>query len=427
MNYEKKTAIYNELLAQAETMQIIDSHEHLSSEQERISAPVTFTDLFKHYTENDLYSLGLPKSDMDEMYSNETSLERKWEIFHPAYELIKNGNYARCARISMEKFYGYGDLTSLNDAIDVTEKMKANNTPGLYNRVLKDACHIEKCVNFSNDWNVHEIFEQVPFVDYLTEPVSMNLLQNISSQVGGVHAELDGYVQGLKLALQKLKDKGAVGVKIVMAYNRDLRFELYDRSEAERLYRRLAIESLGWRPSVLGYQEMRPLQNYLVHKLCEFSGEVGLPVVFHTGIQAGNCNHLDNSRPEFLYELFLRYPKTQYILLHAGLPWINETILLTKYYPNVFFDLAWVHMISNEIAKTTIKNYVEMAPRNKIFGYGGDYNCVELVYGHLDLARKNIACALADKVLDGQMTTDEAFKWQEAMLYSNPKKGYGLK
>jgi len=67
-----------------------------------------------------------------------------------------------------------------------------------------------------------------------------------------------------------------------------------------------------------------------------------------------------------------------------------------------------------------------MVPWSKIIGFGGDYDVVEKVYGHLILARQVIAKALASKVCDGSMTLDKAVSLAHHMLYQNPKNLYKL-
>ena len=67
------------------------------------------------------------------------------------------------------------------------------------------------------------------------------------------------------------------------------------------------------------------------------------------------------------------------------------------------------------------------APSNKIFGFGGDLSIVEKVCGHLVMAKRNIAWALAEKIEDGFMSETEAIRLARKLLYDNPKSFYKLK
>ncbi|MCJ7750539.1 MAG: amidohydrolase, partial [Armatimonadetes bacterium] len=94
--------------------------------------------------------------------------------------------------------------------------------------------------------------------------------------------------------------------------------------------------------------------------------------------------------------------------------------------PNVTVDMAWMHAISPEISIRALRDWVDLVPRNKVLGFGGDYQVVEKVYGHLVLARENIAGALADKVEQGAITEKDAGAWARALLWENPRAVYAL-
>ena len=100
--------------------------------------------------------------------------------------------------------------------------------------------------------------------------------------------------------------------------------------------------------------------------------------------------------------------------------------MMAKHYHNLYLDMGWVHAISAELAARAIRLYVDLLPRNKVCGFGGDYQVVEKVFGHLTLARENIAHALAQKVGEGALTNADAEAWAKALLYDNPIEVYKL-
>jgi len=51
---------------------------------------------------------------------------------------------------------------------------------------------------------------------------------------------------------------------------------------------------------------------------------------------------------------------------------------------------------------------------------------VEKVYGHLALARRNIARALAEKVTEGALSEENARAWARAILHDNLIDAYKL-
>ncbi len=415
---------YERLTQDFDALPIIDTHEHLGQESERLKQNVSFTDLFYHYCIDDFVAAGMSDADAKAMYDEKTPLPDKWGYFSRYYPLVKNGSYCRAGALAMKRFYGMDDVVCYEDAVAVTERMRANNTPGIYGRVLKDACHFQKSLNFCERFD-DPLFEFVPFMNHFVEICSMADLQNILHYIG-LHPTLTNYIAAIKAYMNGIVHRGHVGVKFSLAYTRDLRFEMPTTAEAETVYNRIYNEAQGWRNAVLGYEEARPLQDYIVNHICMYAGEINLPVVFHTGIQTGTGNRIDNARPERLWSLFNRCRNTPFVLLHAGLPWYNECITLAKYFPNVYVDMAWVHAISPVIAQQCICSAVDLIPRNKLFGFGGDYFVIEPIYGHLMLARHNIAAALAARIADGAMSLDDALAWQKAMLYDNPAAVYNL-
>jgi predicted RNA methylase len=64
---------------------------------------------------------------------------------------------------------------------------------------------------------------------------------------------------------------------------------------------------------------------------------------------------------------------------------------------------------------------------NKVFAFGADYvRCIEKVYGHLHIARENVAIVLGDRVDRQLMDLDEAKQVLKAWFYDNPKQFYGI-
>ena len=74
-----------------------------------------------------------------------------------------------------------------------------------------------------------------------------------------------------------------------------------------------------------------------------------------------------------------------------------------------------------------MKEAVDMVPLYKIFAFGADYILfVEKVYGHLQIARENVALVLGDRVDKNLMSLDEAKRTLRAWFYDNPKAFYRL-
>ena len=409
------------------TFPIVDTHEHLAAERVRIGQRVDFSTLLSHYCMYDLVAAGMPKPEFDAFYSPDTAVAEKWRVFEPWYDEIRTGSYGRAAHLAMERFYGCERITSVNDAEAVTERIRATNVPGLYRRVLKEACGLKTSIVCGPTESDPEFFHCVASMGGFVNVRSVAELERLCALMGApASTTLSRYVDAIGQYVRRIAAKGVRGLKLALAYERDLDFQGTTTADAERVFDRIHEESQGWRGVVLGYDETRSLQDYLVHRLAEMAAEAGIALVFHTGIQTGNNNRPDNCRPERLWSLVHRHPATTFVLLHAGLPWTDEAGMLAKYFANVHLDMAWMHIISPEIARRALRTWVDMVPRNKVFGFGGDYCVVEKVYGHLVMAKENMSATLAAKVDEGAISGEDAYGWAKALLHDNPTRVYRL-
>ena len=415
-------ANYDALIEQLEGMEIIDSHEHLPSEADRVASEPDFSLFFSHYCKGDLITAGMP--DVESFFGGKP-LDEKWAQFEPYYLRIQDGSYCRAAHLAMERFYGLPRLTSLADAETLTKAIREANQPGLYKRVLKDACHIRVAMNFGALSDDPEYFAPVLFCAQYAE-VNKAVIRGLEDSTGISCGTLNGYVDAVREEFRRFKEKGLKGVKFHFAYMRDLRFAPQAHADAERIFLRVLDEGYGWRAASLGYEESRPLQDYLVHRIVETAGELDVPVVFHTGLQAQVEHNPEDARPGHLWNLPHRYRSVKFILLHSGFPWLEDAALLAKYYPNVYLDMGWTHLMSPELSERALTAWIDLVPMNKIFGFGGDYCVVEKVHGHLVLARHDIASALATKTERGGMPLARAKAWVQALLFDNPKSVYQL-
>jgi predicted TIM-barrel fold metal-dependent hydrolase len=149
-------------------------------------------------------------------------------------------------------------------------------------------------------------------------------------------------------------------------------------------------------------------------------------MVFHTGIQAGNFNRIANANPLHLQPLLEEFPRARIDLFHGGMPWVREIGILAKYFPGVHLNMAWMHIINPAQARSALSEWLDIVPNTKIFGFGGDYHIVEKVYGHLKLARQNIARVLAEKVAEGAFSRAEASRIARRLMLENPRDFYAL-
>lgn len=406
-------------------MEIIDSHEHLPSEADRVGQPRDFSLMFSHYCIGDLTAAGMPAAEHRRFFEAQTPLDEKWRLFEPFYTRIQDGSYCRAAHLAMRQFYGMDKLTSLADCERLTAAINTANVPGLYHKVLKDTCRIHTSMNFGSLEDDPEFFAPVLFMHEYVE-LTKGVIRGLEDELNTSCATLSGFVEAVREKLRRNKAQGMRGLKFALAYTRDLHFAPRTLAEAEPLFNRVMEEGYGWRPHTLGWEEARPLQDFMVHRLIEIAGELQLPVVFHSAMQAHTEHNPDDARPLRLWNLPHRYRHVNFIILHAGFPWSTDAGMLAKHYANVYLDMGWMHLMSPEISTRALLEWIDLVPMHKIFGFGGDYCVVEKVFGHLQLARQDIARALATAMARDAMPITRAQAWLQAILFDNPQRVYQL-
>jgi predicted TIM-barrel fold metal-dependent hydrolase len=416
---------YHNLIEYIHTLPVIDSHEHLPGESERIDRKVDFTLLFSHYCRDDLAAAGMTEQQQEQIFGD-APVPEKWQLLEPFLSNTETSGYMRAAYLAMQKFYGMGAVRSLDDAVELTARVKAANKAGLYSHVLQEGCAIRRSMNFVDEPVDRQFFNSVKYIGNYTMISHMNEIMTFERLWNKNLPTLQRYVAGMLESLQADVNAGIKGVKIAQAYFRPLDFDATTAHDAELVYNRLFNESKSWNIHALGNSETKPLENYLTRLVVEFAGDHHLPVIIHVGFQTARYMKLDDARPHRLWEMLRRYRSIKFSMLHGGLPWINEAAVMARQLPNLSMDMGWMHIMSPEMAVQALKYFFDMVPMNKVLGFGGDYEVVEKVYGHLEIARQNIALALSDRVDYGAITLEQAKRWCRALLHDSANEFYTL-
>ena len=99
--------------------------------------------------------------------------------------------------------------------------------------------------------------------------------------------------------------------------------------------------------------------------------------------------------------------------------------MLVNKYPNVYPDLSWLPLISTRSAITMLHELIERASLERIF-WGCDTWTAEESFGALLAFRHVLAATLAEKVIEGYFTRDDALQIIDAILFKNPQCFYKL-
>jgi len=408
----KPSPIEARLIAAFEQFEIIDAHEHLPPEKVRVEMRVDALTLFSHYTRVDLLAAGLSQQDYERSQNPDLPLDLRWRIVSPYIPHIRYGSYARPAFIAAKTFYGHDDI---NDATyqSLSAAMQAANTPGIYKRILRDKCRIRTALTQANrtDYDLDLLIPLMP-MDTYTNLNSWDAALRLSAALQMKAACLDDWLAVMHAGLAKWKNEGVVGLKMT---SRALAAP--KRAEAVSLFDRLrngADTSLS---------TPNPLYEFLLDKMLDYVAAEDMVVAVHAGMW-GDFRQID---AQHMIPIVQRHPRTRFDLYHMGMPQVRETAIIAKNWANVWLNLCWTHIISQKQTCAALDEYLDLVPVNKILAFGGDYGKpVEKVYGHLVMAREDIARVLANRVEDGLMTEDEAIAIARRWFWDNPRQLYRL-
>ena len=424
MSVLKTDGLVAELFAELEQIGTVDAHEHLPTEAWCMQQKRDFFSLFEHYCRGDLVAAGATDEDMAFFADRDKPEDQRWQRFKPLLSAIRTGGYARSALIVVHDLLGFDDLND-DTYKAVGEKLREMNRPGLYDYVLRERCNIAACIEC---W----CLGGQPYPDYfyhlapgpeVTDLTSQAALDGLAKRCDHAIHTLDDALECMTIVVGRWRaDPKVVGIKSAHAYGRSLAFQKVPRAVAEEVFNRILTNE----GHALSVHEALPLQDYLMFQLVARADAVGLPMVFHTGLQAGNFNRIANANPLHLQSLIEEFPRAKIDLFHAGMPWVREIAVLAKYFPGVHLNMAWTHIINPAQARSALCEWLDMVPNTKIFGFGGDYCIVEKVYGHLKLARQDVAMVLAEKIREGAYTREEASVVARRLMRENAGRFYAL-
>lgn len=402
-----------ELYEEIAELTVIDAHQHLPAEADYLAFGYSGPNMFAGgYIQHDLESAGMPAEFKATLRDGgHRPVETWWPRIRPFWEHVKHTSYSRALRITARDLFG---LLDIDDATihEFAERVEADNTPGLYRRVLQERCRIRlsiTCVDradFPDDPGLRGITSLMK-----ADGSGCEFVASLSGRLGREVRTLDDAVEAVQAPLRADLARGAVGFKIRVG-----RFAAPDgaRAAAE------LAEATG--PS--GASAPLPaLRDYLFDRCLDVAAEADVPVAVHTGYW-GDFRELD---PKLMFSFAPRRPDVRFDVFHLGMPMVRDAALLGKTLPNVTLNLTWCPIISQVQTARTLDEIIDLVPLNKIIAFGGDYRvAVHKTYGHLVLAREVVASALAKRVEAGEWDRAYALHVARLWFHDNPVRIYNL-
>ena len=404
-------------------MSVVDTHEHILSQTElKQRTSLDFMVLLNHYSADDIKSAGMSDRTFKLLMKDSLTVKEKWQMLKPYWEGSSNTSYNRVALLAADKLFNIKDINE-STVEELSEKIAKAYQTDWINKIM-EKCKIDFLIQMNPGRSSgNDRFRYVKWFDDFISINSKQKINSISRQQKISIQTLEALTEALETSFKKANDQGIIAFKSALAYSRILYYENVNKERAQEVFNTI-MNSPGDKP--LSFNDVKPLQDYIMHRVLDLAKSYKIPVIIHTGLQSGNGAVIENSNPTHLVNLFREYPDVNFVLLHGGYPYGGETATIAKYFRNVYLDLAWIYVISPSFSERYLHEWLETVPASKIMGFGGDYLNIENVYGHLLFAKQIVSRVLTDKVKDGYFSESEAINIARMILHDNAVNFYKL-
>lgn len=429
---DKSTALWKYI----DGLTVIDTHEHISSEAELLGLQLDIFNLFIPYIVDNLESAGINDDEMALMKNGQAPFKDRWAAFYKYYPAIQNSTYILALQTALAEQYQFKNY-GLEECQRISDLLKKDFASKGFMKKFFEKNKIESMLTFRSpaseevrrSYGVDKMM-LVPTVNNICVK-DANSLAEIAKLTETPIRNLDDILAGIDKLFKEYAAAGIKNIKFGSAYNREINYKARTREEADASFAKIMATPFDYsdaKPNkyyVFHLEDYHiPLDDYLGVYMIKQAEKYHMNVIFHVGIFAWNYNSVKNNHASSLEWLIKNFPTVNFVILHAGYPYFDEAILLAKYYPNVYINMTWDHIIERGISIDIMKRYIEMLPTSKIHLFGGDYLFPQQIYGNVSFTKENLYIALTELIKKGTLDEEQAKKIAIDWLYNNPKAFY---
>ena len=196
---------------------------------------------------------------------------------------------------------------------------------------------------------------------------------------------------------------GAVGIKQLQAYRRDLDFGPGTDNE------------IRWADA--DPVQVRKRQDWIVHECCRQAHDRNWAHQIHVG-----THNLPNSSPLPLAQLARRYSKMKIVMIHCW-PFLDEAGTLARQLPNMYIDTCWQPILNPTFFRKAISEWWEYIPGHKIT-CGHDATTVEMAVGSSLYTREILAEILSQQIRASSLPVKLIREAAARVLHANAEQLY---
>ena len=406
--------IFQDLFAQISTLDVVDCHEHTFLPEARPSPVDLWTVIRNSDVGDDLISAGMPVSFRSEL---------NWDRAAPHILNVRNTGFYRSLILAFHCLFDFADADLQEHNWEALSKkiVEANTRADWYSFVLHEKGKIQKILrvqgNEADPFGVdRRYFEPLMNLDEWISVGEYEKRELAAAKVGGKAHSLKDYLAALDLYFERIKAGGAVGIKSMLAYKRNLEFSSPDTSTIQTLFNKRNLTEL----------ESKAVEDFLINQVAERAGIFRLPYQIHVGYGSWQSNITAGANPLLLNALIERHRSTKFVLLHGGYPFVSELGTMAKNHPNVFIEAGWLAYISPKAYEQAMGEWLDSVPMNKILAFGADCLHIEQTIGALLLTRQIISKVMTIKVVDSDWGEILALECASRLLSKNAMELYEL-
>ncbi len=127
----QRESLEGDLLAAIREIPLVNTHEHIIPEEQRVASHVDFFTLASHYAISDVSSAGLSRDDLKIVRDENAPARRRWQAFEPHWRNARFTGYGQALRIAIRDLYGVDELSG-ETLGTINDRIRAKNKPGLY-------------------------------------------------------------------------------------------------------------------------------------------------------------------------------------------------------------------------------------------------------------------------------------------------------
>ena len=124
-------SLERELYRQISELSVIDTHEHVPSEQDRLELEPDAVSLFENYPLTDLRLSGMSREQSLMMVDRSRPLDERWKLFSQYFPYIRNTSFTRNTLLGTRELYGYDDTTAAHSPLSLSPQRTSLGSPGL--------------------------------------------------------------------------------------------------------------------------------------------------------------------------------------------------------------------------------------------------------------------------------------------------------